>query len=84
LSSDDLSGLLSPDGKSIKHVEATGNIVLRPGNLICRGDSAEWLPESGTYIVTGNPAEIEDPEHGRSRPHRLTYYQADDRIVLEK
>jgi lipopolysaccharide export system protein LptA len=84
LSTDDLNGLLSQDGKSIKHVQAAGNVVLRPKNLICRGDTAEWLPESGAYIVTGNPAEVEDPGHGRSRPHRLTYFQADDRIVLEK
>jgi lipopolysaccharide export system protein LptA len=84
MTSDDLDGVLGQDGKSIKHAQATGNVVLRPRNLICRGDSAEWLPESGAYIVTGNPVEVEDPEHGSSRPHRLTYFQADDRIVLEK
>jgi LPS export ABC transporter protein LptC len=84
MSSDVLDGLLGQDGKNIKHVQADGNIVLRYRNRTCRGDSAEWFPESSTFTVTGNPAEIEDPEHGSSRPHRLTYFQADDRIVLEK
>jgi len=84
LSSDDLHALLGQDKKNIKNVKATGNVVLRNQKRICRGDSAEWQPESASYTVIGNPAEIEDPEQGRSRPHRLTYFQADDRIVLEK
>jgi lipopolysaccharide export system protein LptA len=84
LSADDLNGLLGPDGKSIKHVQADGDVVLQHQSRICRGESAEWFPDSLNYIVTGNPAEIDDPEYGHSRPHRLTYFQADDRIVLEK
>lgn len=84
LSADNLSGILGQDTKNIKRVNATGKVVLQHKKRICRGDSAEWFPELSAYTVIGNPVEVEDPEHGSSRPHRLTYFQADDRIVLEK
>jgi LPS export ABC transporter protein LptC len=84
LSADDLDAFFDRDGKNIQHVKATGNVVLRRGNRICRGDSADWHPETSIYEMVGNPVEVEDPEHGRSYPHRLTYFQADDRIVLGK
>jgi hypothetical protein len=47
-----------------------------------RGDSAEWLPAKGRFVIVGRPAVIDDPERGRSLARRLTYFQADDRILL--
>jgi lipopolysaccharide export system protein LptA len=82
LSANDLNGLFDPDTKKIKRIKAIGNVVLRHRKRICRGESADWQPELSIYEMTGNPVEVEDMEHGRSRAHRLTYYQADDRIVL--
>jgi len=79
-----LDGALDEKGENIRNVRAEGNVVARYQKRVCRGNAAEWIPEFSRYVITGDPVEIDDPEKGRSFARRLTYHQADDKIVLEK
>jgi len=82
-SADVFNVTLDDEAKDIRRVLAEGNVLVRHGGRVCRGDAAEWVPESSKYVVTGNPAMIDDPARGRSTARRLTYFQGEDRIMLE-
>ena len=84
LSSDDLDAIPDSDGKKIEQATARGNVVVHYGARLCKGDIADYFMNSGRFIVTGKPAEVYDPEKGRSFARRLTSSTADDTILLEK
>jgi LPS export ABC transporter protein LptC len=62
---------------------ARREVFIHLGVRECRGDIATWYLDPGKFVVIGNPAEANDPERGRSSAHRLTYFTADDRILME-
>jgi lipopolysaccharide export system protein LptA len=83
-SADTLNVTLDEEAKGARRVMAEGNVFVRRGGRVCRGDTAEWiLAADGYVVVKGNPATIDDPALGRSTARRLTYFQDKDRIVLE-
>jgi lipopolysaccharide export system protein LptA len=82
-SADTLNVTLDDKAKDVRRVLAGGNVLVRNENRICRGDAAEWVPAASRYIVTGNPAMIDDPSQGRATARRLTYSQVEDRVTLE-
>ena len=82
-SSDTLNAALDNEANELRHVIAEGNVLISHAGRICRGDAAEWLPAALTYVITGNPAMVDDPARGRSTARRLTYVQSEDRIILE-
>jgi LPS export ABC transporter protein LptC len=84
LTADTLNVVLGQNGKNVERATARGNVLLYQGERKCIGDTAEYYPDSGKFVVLGNPAEIHDPDRGRSFARRLTYIRADDRILLEK
>jgi 2-keto-4-pentenoate hydratase len=48
-----------------------------------QGDVADYDLKAGKVVVTGSPAIIQDPTRGKSAAARLTFFTADDRILLE-
>ena len=82
-SSDTLNVTLDDEAKDIRRILAGGNVLVRHGGRVCRGNTAEWIPASAGYVVTGDPAVFDDPARGRSMARRLTYFQGEDRITLE-
>ena len=74
---------LDDDAKALRRVSTEGNVLVRHDGRVCRGDAAEWVPMSGNYAVTGNPAMIDDPARGRSTARRLTYFHGQDRVMLD-
>ena len=83
LDSDSLSVVLGQNGRNIERVVAHGKVLLFQGERKCVGDTAEYYPDSEKIVVLGNPAEIYDPNRGKSSARRLTYIRTDDRILLE-
>ncbi|MBN2339499.1 MAG: LPS export ABC transporter periplasmic protein LptC [Acidobacteria bacterium] len=73
---------IDPEKKDIRRAEARVGVRIAHLGREGRGDSAEWLPGEGRFVIVGRPAVIDDPERGRSHARRLTYFQADDRILL--
>ena len=82
-SADVLNATLDDETKNIGRVLAEGNVLVRHNGRVCRGDAAEWIPALSSYVVTGNPAIIDDTARGRSMARRLTYFQDKDHITLE-
>jgi lipopolysaccharide export system protein LptA len=85
LSSDILEALWDSDGKKPKHATARGNVLVRAGTRECKGDTGDYFTDPPErFIVVGKPAELFEPGKARSFAHRLTYFTADDTILLEK
>lgn len=78
-----VDAILSPDGKTVERATARKEVLIRQKARECRGDSADWYLEPGKFVVLGEPAEVYDPERGRSFARRLTSFTGNDRIVLE-
>ncbi|HSW39504.1 MAG TPA: LptA/OstA family protein, partial [Acidobacteriota bacterium] len=83
LSSAELDVLSKPGGSAVTQAVARGKVVIRRDGFTSTGDTADWYPENGKLIVVGDPVEMNHPDRGRSYARRLTYFQADDRILLE-
>ena len=81
--SESLDGLIAGDGRSVEHATARGKVQIRQGARICKGDTADYYLNPQKFVLLGNPAEVNDPEKGRSYAGRLTSFIADDRILLE-
>jgi lipopolysaccharide export system protein LptA len=84
LSSGSLDAVLDETGKRIDRATAKGKVLIHHQNRECKGDTADYYLNPGKFVVVGNPAEIYDPEKGRSFARRLTSFIADDRILIEK
>jgi LPS export ABC transporter protein LptC len=83
LTSGTLEALLDEEGKALRRATAKENVVVRKGNRECKGDVAYYYGDPERFEVFGTPAELFDPEGGRSFSPRLTSNVADDRILLE-
>jgi lipopolysaccharide export system protein LptA len=85
---DSLDAFLDADGKKLERATAQGNVLItQPGREI-KGATADYLLSEGKIVVTGNPAtgslaELHDFVKGTSSALRLTFFTADDRIVLD-
>ena len=85
LTSNRLDVFWEPDSRKVKRISAKENVFIRKKGIESRGDEAEWSQDEGKIVVIGNPVHIYDPVRGGwSFPHRLTWFTADDRILLEK
>jgi LPS export ABC transporter protein LptC len=84
LSSDELDAVPDANGRKIERATARGNVVVHAGARVCKGDVADYQMNSGKFVVTGAPAEVYDPDKGRSFARRLTSSTADDTILLEQ
>jgi LPS export ABC transporter protein LptC len=84
LSADELDAVPDANGKKIERATARGNVVVHSGARLCKGDVADYQMDSGKFVVTGTPAEVFDPDKGRSFARRLTSSTADDTILLEQ
>ena len=78
----DVDVWIDPERKAIRRAEGRTGVRISHQGRQGRGDTAEWLPGEGRFVIVGRPAVIDDPERGRSQARRLTYFQADDRILL--
>ncbi|MEJ2247962.1 MAG: hypothetical protein P8Y80_18110, partial [Acidobacteriota bacterium] len=72
LTSGTLEALLDEKGKALHRATAKENVVVRKGNRECKGDVAYYYSDPERFEVLGTPAELFDPERGRSFSPRLT------------
>ena len=83
LYTDFLEVSFDPEGKNVEQAAATGHLrITQPGREI-KGETAEYFPAAGKFVVTGNPAQIVGYAKGKSEAPRLTIFTTDDRILLE-
>jgi LPS export ABC transporter protein LptC len=83
MSSESLDAVFDREGKQIDRAAARGRISIRQSSRKVSGEFADYYLSPGKFVVTGRPAEITDPERGKSQAGRLTFFSTDDRILLE-
>lgn len=83
MSAESLDVILDKEGKQIERATAKGKVAIHQAGREVKGDTADYYLVAGKLVVSGNPAEVRDPAHGKSLARRLTFFTTDDRIVLE-
>lgn len=89
LFSSSLDAFLDEQEKNIERATARGSeigsekVFISQGTRECIGDVAYWYLDPGKFVVIGDPAIANDVERGQSSAPQLTYFTADDRILLE-
>jgi LPS export ABC transporter protein LptC len=83
MSSESLDAVFQAGEQKIEKAAARGQVRIRQGGREVRGQAGDYFLTPGMFVVTGELAEILDPEKGKSAARRLTFYTADDRILLE-
>jgi LPS export ABC transporter protein LptC len=84
LSSSNFDANLDQEG-TIKHAIARGKVhIVGDAGQEIKSDVANWSLEAGKYEIEGTPAEVIDTAGRRSHAPRLTYFEANDRILLGK
>jgi LPS export ABC transporter protein LptC len=83
MTSEALVATLDSGGRQIESGTANGKLQIRQLARTIQGDAADYDLKAGKVVVTGNPALINDPARGKSAAARLTFFTADDRILLE-
>lgn len=67
----------------IDHMIATGNVVVTEPNRRAVGDRLVYTADEGEYHLTGKSPSIFDAEHGTVWGDSLTFYNRDDRVLVE-
>ncbi len=83
MSSDTMDAKFDAGGRRIERATANGKLYVRQGGREVKGDQGDYLLDPGKFVVTGNLAQIHDPDRGTSHARRLTFFTSDDRILLE-
>ena len=82
LSSDTLEALFANNGGGLEHATARGQVRIRQNQKEGKADVADYFLNPQKFVLTGNPAEINEPGKVRSSAPQLTYLVADDRILF--
>ncbi len=73
---------MEKEGGKIKTISAEKDVAIVQGNYEGRGKKARYDLENEVITVVGNPVLI-DKDKGVIEGSKLTFYMADDRIVIE-
>ena len=82
LSSDTLVASVTEKGGGLERATARGKVRIRQNSKEGKADVADYFFNDQKFILTGNPAEIDEPGKVRSTAPQLTYFMADDRILF--
>jgi len=83
MSSGSLDAVFEEEGRRVERAAARDKVHIRQAGREVKGDSGDYYLAPGKFVVLGQLAEISDPDKGRSSARRLTFFSADDRILLE-
>ena len=62
---------------------AEGNVVIRQPNRRAEGQYLLYTSSDDKFVLTGGPPSIFDAEHGKITGVSLTFFRADDRVLVE-
>ena len=84
LSRNQLSGKqsLSSQGQ-LDHIVAEGNVVVQSRTRRASGEKLVYTASADKFVLTGGPPCIFDAEHGKITGVSLTFYNRDDRVLVE-
>jgi hypothetical protein len=71
-------------GGDIERATADGNLRITQAGREVKGSHLEYSVAEGKFVVTGSPVELYGyAKNGKSTGRRLTFFAANDRILLE-
>ncbi len=73
----------SDQPSQIDHMIATGKVVVTEPNRRAVGDKLVYTADDAKYFLTGKSPSIFDAEHGTVWGDSLTFYNHDDRVLVE-
>jgi lipopolysaccharide export system protein LptA len=74
--------LLTSAGK-LDHMVAQGNVVVRQPTRRAEGQTLVYTAADDKFVLTGGPPSIFDAERGKITGVSLTFFRADDRVLVE-
>jgi lipopolysaccharide export system protein LptA len=72
-----------PSASQLDHVVADGRVVLTQPTRHGRGDHLVYTAADGKYVLSGGSPSIFDAERGTVQGDSLTFYNRDDRVLVE-
>lgn len=82
LNAETLSILMKEDDNELDVIIARDSVTFKTGGYEARGEEAVYTLEDERMVLTGNPVLIEE-NGGRTNGDKLTFFMADDRIIIE-
>jgi lipopolysaccharide export system protein LptA len=67
----------------LDHVVATGNVLIQQPNRKAEGQKLVYTASEDKFVLTGGPPSIFDAERGKITGDSLTFFRADDRVLVE-
>ncbi|HEY6937898.1 MAG TPA: LptA/OstA family protein [Terriglobales bacterium] len=72
-----------PGASQLDHVVADGHVVLTQPTRHGQGDHLVYTAADGKYVLSGGSPSIFDAERGTVQGDSLTFYNRDDRVLVE-
>jgi len=73
----------SPGAQQITRAVATGGVTVRQGERRGNADRADYSAAEGKFVLSGGHPTIYDASRGTTTGRQLTFYFADDRIIVD-
>jgi lipopolysaccharide export system protein LptA len=67
----------------LDHIVAQGNVVVQQPNRRAEGKTLVYTAADDKFVLTGGPPSIFDAERGKITGVSLTFFRADDRVLVE-
>ena len=67
----------------LDHIVATTHVLVQQQDRRVEGEKLVYQASTGTYVMTGGSPMLSDPVNGTVRGDSLTFYNRDDRVVVE-
>jgi lipopolysaccharide export system protein LptA len=77
-----LAGPISGPGQ-LDHIVAKGNVVVEQPSRRAQGQTLVYTAADDKFVLTGGPPSIFDAERGKITGVSLTFFRADDRVLVE-
>jgi lipopolysaccharide export system protein LptA len=77
-----LAGPISNAGQ-LDHLVAQGNVVVIQPSRRAEGQTLVYTASDDKFVLTGGPPSIFDAERGKITGVSLTFFRADDRVLVE-
>lgn len=71
------------DKNEVDKTIAQRNVVMTQPGKRGTGDWAQYVAADETFVLTGNPARVDDTEQGVSESRRITVFLREDRVVSD-
>jgi lipopolysaccharide export system protein LptA len=77
----DANTVLNSAGR-LERAVASGNVVVQEPGRRAVGQKLVYTASDDKFVLTGGPPSIFDAEHGKITGDSLTFFRADDRVLV--